>query len=187
VERSLATAGIWSSDALMYQAWTCGDYVLREARSIDVPVIAALEWACQSHPWQLERVEAFVTVPHEGHEQFGRLASLERRPVGYAILAVGGGNLSVEQIGVFLDHRRNRVATKLIAHALLVARVQKCEFMSTVMRESNVTAQRFFHECGFRAGRITDELRGWFGDEDGVLKMRPVVLPYGEGAQERRT
>ncbi len=70
----------------MYQAWTYGDYVLRDSRSLDVPVIAALEWACQSHPWQLERVEAFLTVPHESHEQFGLVASLEGRPVGYAIL-----------------------------------------------------------------------------------------------------
>jgi hypothetical protein len=73
-----------------------------------VPVIAALEWACQRHPWQLEYVEAFLTVPHERHEQFGLMASLEGRPVGYAILAVGGGNMSIARIGVFPDHRRKR-------------------------------------------------------------------------------
>ena len=29
----------------MYQAWTYGNWVLRESRAMDVPVIAALEWA----------------------------------------------------------------------------------------------------------------------------------------------
>ena len=161
----------------MYHAWTYGDYVLRESRPVDVPVVAALEWACQTHPWQLERVEAILTVPHEGHEQFGLMASLERRPVGYVILAVGGGNMSVERIGVFPDLRRKRVGTKLIAHAMLEARVRKCEFMSTVLRESNVPAQKFFFECGFRAGRIAGPLKGWFGTEDAVAMRRPVVLP----------
>jgi hypothetical protein len=99
---STATAGIGRADAPIYQAWTYGDYVLRDARSVDVPVIAALEWACQSHPWQLERVEAFLTVPHEGHDQFGLMASLERRPVGYAILAVGEGNGGRKASGFWL-------------------------------------------------------------------------------------
>lgn len=161
----------------MHQAWTYGDYVLREARGLDVPVIAALEWACQSHPWQLERVEAFLTVPHQGHEQFGLIVSLEGRPVGYAILAVGGGNMSVERIGVFPDHRRKRVGTKLIAHAMLTARARKLGFMSTVLRESNVAAQKFFYECGFRAGRIAGPLKGCFGTEDAMAMRRPVVLP----------
>jgi ribosomal protein S18 acetylase RimI-like enzyme len=161
----------------MYQAWTYGDYVLRESRSVDVPVIAALEWACQSHPWQLERVEAFLTVPYEGHEQFGLMASLEGRPIGYAILAIGGGNVSVERIGVFSDYRRKRVGTKLIAHAMLLARVRRLEFMSTVLRESNVEARKFSYECGLKAGRIAGPLIGWFGTEDAVAMRRPMVLP----------
>ncbi|HUE71777.1 MAG TPA: N-acetyltransferase [Pirellulaceae bacterium] len=161
----------------MYQAWTYGDYVLRECRSVDIPVIAALEWACQTHPWQLEYVEAFLTVPHEGHEQFGLMVSRERRPVGYAILAVGGGNMSVVRIGVFPDFRRHRVGTRLIAHAMLLARVRRLEFMSAVLRESNVAAQKFYFGCGFLAGRIAGPLKGWFGDEDAVAMRRPVVLP----------
>src|SRR4030095_14472917 len=124
----------------MHQAWTYGDYVLHAARLIDVPVIAALEWACQSHPWQFEHVEAFLTVPHAGHEQFGLMASLGGRPVGYAILAVGAGILSVERIGVMPDQRRRRVGTKLVTHAMLMARCRKLEFMATVLRESNVSA-----------------------------------------------
>jgi len=105
------------------------------------------------------------------------MASLEGRPVGYAILAIAAGVMSFERIGVMPDQRRRRVGTKLVAHAILLARVRMLDFMSTVLRESNVAAQQFFHDCGFRADRITDELRGWFGSEDGVLMMRPVVLP----------
>ena len=171
----------------MYQAWTYGDYVLRQARAIDVPVIAALEWACQSHPWQLERVEAFLTVSQQGHEQFGLVVSLEGRPVGYAILAIGGGNMSVERIGVMPDQRRRRVGTKLVAHAMLLARARKLDFMSTVLRESNVAAQRFFHECGFRAGRIAGPLKGWFKTEDAVAMRRPAFLPASTIAQPARS
>jgi ribosomal protein S18 acetylase RimI-like enzyme len=122
-------------------------------------------------------VEAFLTVPHEGHEQLGLMASVERRPVGYAILAIGGGILAFERLGVVPDERRKRVGTKLITVALLDGRVRGLETMSVVVRDSNAVAQRFFHECGFRADRITDELRGWFGTEDGVAMRRPVVLP----------
>jgi ribosomal protein S18 acetylase RimI-like enzyme len=125
----------------------------------------------------MERVEAFLAVPHEGHEQFAFIANLDGRPIGYVILAVGGGNMSIERIGVFPDFRRRRVGTKLIAQALLEARIRKCEFMSTVLRESNVAAQRFFYECAFRAGRIAGPLRGWFGTEDAVAMRRPVRLP----------
>ena len=166
----------------MYQAWTYGDCVLRESRSIDVPVIAALERVSQRHPWQLERVEAFLTEPHEGHEQFGSMATLEGRPVGYAILAVAAKIMAIERIGVFPDYRRRRVGTKLIAHAMLLARARRLEFMSTVLRESNVAAQKFFYECGFRAGRMAGPLKGWFGIEDAVAMRRPVVLPIGQAS-----
>ncbi|HUE69686.1 MAG TPA: hypothetical protein VMP01_02260 [Pirellulaceae bacterium] len=46
----------------------------------------------------------------------------------------------------------------------------------TELRESNITAQKFFYECGFRAGRIAGPLVRWFGTEDAVA-MRPAVLP----------
>jgi hypothetical protein len=64
---------------------------------------------------------------------------------------------------------------------MLEARVRKCEFMSTVLRESNVPAQKFFYECGFRAGRIAGPLVGWFGTEDAVAMRRPAALPMPEG------
>jgi ribosomal-protein-alanine N-acetyltransferase len=168
----------------MHQAWTYGEYLLRPTILADVPTLAALEWACQSHPWQLERVEAFLEVPHAGHEQFAQIASLDERPVGYTILAVGGGNMSIERIGVFPDYRRRRVGTKLIAHAMLEARVQNLEFMVAVLQESNVGAQQFFSECGFQAGRIVGPLKGWFGTEDGIAMRRPVVLPLPDGSRD---
>ena len=166
----------------MYQAWTYGNWVLRESRAMDVPVIAALEWACQSHPWQLERVEAFLTVPHEGHEQFALLAWVEERPVGYAILAAAAGILSFERIGVMSDQRRRRMGATLVAHALLMARARKLKFMSTVIRESNSDAQNFFYECGFRAGRVAAPLVRWFGTEDAIAMRRPVELPMPKDA-----
>jgi ribosomal-protein-alanine N-acetyltransferase len=99
------------------------------------------------------------------------------RPVGYAIIAVAAGIMGIERIGVFPDYRRRRVGTNLIAQALLEARARDLRFMSTIVRESNVAAQRFFHECGFRAGRIAGPLKGWFGTEDAVAMRRPVFLP----------
>ena len=98
--------------------------------------------------------------------------------MGYAILAVAAGIMSFEQIGMMLDHRRKQVGTKLVAHAMLNARTRKLEFMSAVLRESNVSAQKFFfYECGFRAGRIAEPLVGWFGTEDAVAMRRPAFLP----------
>jgi [ribosomal protein S18]-alanine N-acetyltransferase len=156
---------------------TFGYHLIRQAVLADVPTLSALEWACQSNPWPLERVEAFIAEPHEGHEQFGLVALLRGRPVGYAILAMGGGNMSIERIGVVPDQRRQRVGTKLIAMALLEGRRRDLEFVVVVLRETNVAAQRFFHECGFRAGRIAGPLVGWFRTEDGVAMRRTVVLP----------
>lgn len=91
-------------------------------------------------------------MPHEGHEQFGLMVSLECRPVGYAILAVGGGNMSVERIGVIPEYRRKRVGTKLTAHAMLTARACILDFMSTVLRESNVAAQSSSSSAAFAPG-----------------------------------
>ena len=161
----------------MLSTTTFGDFQLRQTLLADVPLLAAQERDCQDAPWPLERVEAFLSTPPEGHEQIGLVAMLCGRPVGYAILAIGDGNLSIERIGVIPDQRRQRIATKLIALALLEARSRALEFTVAVVRESNVAAQRFFHECGFRAGRIEGPLRGWFGTEDGVAMRRPVVLP----------
>jgi hypothetical protein len=48
---------------------------------------------------------------------------------------------------------------------------------TTVLRESNVVAQKFFYECAFVAGRVAGPLKGWFGTEDAVAMRRPAVLP----------
>ena len=154
-----------------------GNYELRQAVQADLPAIAALERDCQDFPWPLERVEAFLSTPQEGHEQFGLVASQAGRIEGYALLAIGGGNMSIERIGVIPNQRRHRVGTKLIALAILEASSRGLDFVVTVLRETNVAGQRFFHECGFRAGRIAGPLRGWFGTEDAVALRRPVVLP----------
>jgi ribosomal protein S18 acetylase RimI-like enzyme len=124
-----------------------------------------------------EKVESFLRTEYEGHERIGLLAFRQNRLVGYALITMGVGILAFERLGVVPDERRKRVGTKLITVAMLDGRVRGLETMSVVVRDSNAVAQRFFHECGFRADRITDELRGWFGTEDGVAMRRPVVLP----------
>jgi ribosomal protein S18 acetylase RimI-like enzyme len=166
----------------MLSNWTLGDYTLHGMAVTDVPTVTALERQCFHDAWPLEKVESFLLTRYEGHERIGLLAFRGNQVVGYALITIGAGILAFERLGVAPDERRKRVGTKLVTVAMLEGRVRGLERMSVVVRESNPGAQRFFHACGFRAGRITDELRGWFGDEDGVLMMRQVVLPYGEGA-----
>lgn len=79
--------------------------------------------------------------------------------------------------GTVPDHRRKGVGTKLIAMAILEGRARSLEFMVTVLRESNLAAQHFFHACGFQAGNVVGPLKGWFGSEGGIAMRRPVVLP----------
>lgn len=159
----------------MFQAWTYGDVVLRILRPLDVRAVAGLESACQTHPWPFERVEAFLTLTHLRHEPFGLTASVQSHPVGYAILAVDGGDMSIERIGVLPEYRRRRIGTKLVARAMLEARVRKVAFTAAMLRESNIAAQKFYFECGFRAGGIAGPLRNWFGTEDAVAMRRPNV------------
>ena len=142
-----------------------------------MPAVTELERLCLPDPWPLEKVESYLPTEYEGHERIGLLAFRQNRLVGYALITMGARILAFERLGVVPDERRKRVGTKLVTVAMLEGRVRGLEKMSVVVRESNPGAQRFFHECGFRAGRITDELRGWFGTEDGVAMRRPVVLP----------
>ena len=154
-----------------------GDYLLRHCASDDLPTLVALERDCQSDHWPLERVEAFVATPHPSCEQFGILAFLKGQAVGYALLLIGGGNLAIERMGVLPSHRRNRVGTKLVAMGILEGKARSLEFMVAVVRESNLVAQQFYRACGFRAGRMTWPLKGWFGSEDAIAMRRPVELP----------
>jgi hypothetical protein len=64
-----------------------------------------------------------------------------------------------------------------VAVAIVEGRVRRLEFMSTVLRESNVAAQKFFYECGFRSGRIAGQRKCWFESEDAVATWPPVMLP----------
>jgi [ribosomal protein S18]-alanine N-acetyltransferase len=161
----------------MLSNWILGHYTLRGMAVADVPAVTELERLCFCDAWLLEKVESFLLTQYEGHERLGLLAFRQNRLVGYALITMGAGILAFERLGIVPDERRKRVGTKLITVAMLEGRVRGLEKMSVVVRESNPGAQRFFHECGFRASRITDELRGWFGTEDGVAMRRLCSFP----------
>ena len=148
----------------MQCTWTLGDYTIRSAAPHDAPAVTELERRCCSDPWTLERVEAFISMPHEGHEQLGLLATTGNQLVGYALLAIGGGSMSIEWVGVVPDQRRQRAGTNLVAAALMESRTRKLEFIVTILRESNQARRSSSTSAASGLGRSRGRSRagsGW--------------------------
>ena len=93
--------------------------------------------------------------------------------------------MSIERIGVVSARLRQRAGAKLIALAILEGRKRDLKYAVTDLPESNVPAQHFFRQCGFRAGRIAGPLLGWFGSATAVAMRRPVLLPTSANANPK--
>ncbi len=141
----------------------------READSLDLDAVAALERVSFPVPWKREYFEVEIGAPH----RYNRVAIGPKGDLaGYVFCAFAAGELHVNKIAVADRHRRRGVASLLMDEVLAFAVETRVEEIYLEVRVSNRAARAFyaaltFHEAG-RRGRY------YLDGEDALVMVRAM-------------
>jgi ribosomal-protein-alanine N-acetyltransferase len=130
----------------------------------DMPEVIAIEDESFEFPW-LE--EDFVRCLRQ-RNCIGMVAEHEDRVVGFMIYELHNTRIHVLNFAVASDYRRRGVGSQMVAKLITKLSAQRRSRIVLEVRETNLAAQLFFRENGFRAVSV---LRAFYDDtpEDAYL------------------
>jgi ribosomal-protein-alanine N-acetyltransferase len=151
----------------------------------DMPEVLAIEAASFEFPW-LE--EDFIRCLRQ-RNCIGMVAEHDDRVVGFMIYELNKNRIQVLNFAASPDYRRRGVGSQMMAKLVGKLSAQRRNRIALEVRETNLPAQLFFRECGFRAVSV---LRGFYEDtpEDAYLmqfryrpEKAPVIVPINRIAR----
>ncbi len=142
----------------------------------DMPEVLEIERHSFEFPWS---DEDFVRCLRQ-RNCIGMVAEHEDRVVGYMIYELQKNRIHVLNFAVAADRRRQGVGSQMVAKLIAKLSAQGRTRILLEVRETNLPAQLFFRENGFRAVSV---LRNYYEDtpEDAYL-MQYRYRPEKSGA-----
>jgi len=148
----------------------------------DMPEVLEIERASFEFPWS---EEDFVRCLRQ-RNCIGMVAEYDERVVGFMIYELHKNRLHVLNFSVAPDFRRQGVGAQMIGKLIGKLSAQRRSRILLEVRETNLEAQLFFREAGFRAVSV---LRDYYDDttEDAYLmQYRYVPLEVETAAPVNR-
>ncbi len=151
----------------------------------DMAEVLAIEGGSFEFPW-LE--EDFIRCLRQ-RNCIGMVAEYDDRVVGFMIYELGKTRIQILNFATDVEFRRRGVATQMVAKLIGKLSAGRRTRVALEVRETNLPAQLFFRESGFRAVSV---LRDYYEDtpEDAYLmqfRYRPipaeVVQPFNRIAR----
>lgn len=151
----------------------------------DMAEVLAIEGGSFEFPW-LE--EDFIRCLRQ-RNCIGMVAEYDDRVVGFMIYELGKTRIQILNFATDMEFRRRGVATQMVAKLIGKLSAGRRTRVALEVRETNLPAQLFFRESGFRAVSV---LRDYYEDtpEDAYLmqfRYRPtpaeVVQPFNRIAR----
>ncbi|MFA5255948.1 MAG: ribosomal protein S18-alanine N-acetyltransferase, partial [Candidatus Omnitrophota bacterium] len=123
----------------------------------DMPEVLAIEPEAFEFPWS---EEDFIRCLRQ-RNNVGMVAEHDDKVVGFMIYGLQKKRIHVLNFAVAGDYRRQGVGSQMVAK--LIAKLSNQEFSNITLevRETNISAQLFFRENGFRA---VATLHGYYAD-----------------------
>jgi ribosomal-protein-alanine N-acetyltransferase len=142
----------------------------------DMPEVLDIEAESFEFPW-LE--EDFIRCLRQ-RNCIGMVAEHDDRVVGFMVYELNKTRLHMLNFAVAVDYRRRGVGSQMVAKLIGKLSAQRRTRVVLEVRETNLAAQLFFRENGFRAVSV---LRAYYEDtpEDAYLmqyRYRPEKIPF---------
>jgi [ribosomal protein S18]-alanine N-acetyltransferase len=130
----------------------------------DMPEVLAIENSCFEFPWS---EDDFIRCLRQ-RNCIGMVADLDDEVVGFMIYELHKTRLHLLNFAVSARHRREKVGSRMINKLAAKLSPQRRTRIILEVRETNLAAQLFFREQGFRAVSL---LRDFYEDttEDAYL------------------
>ena len=130
----------------------------------DMPQVLAIEAESFDHPWS---DDDFMKTLRQ-RNCIGMVAELDERVIGFMIYELQKNRLHVVNFAVHAAWRRQGVGQGMVEKLLSKLTVERRNQVLLEVRETNLDAQLFFRDMGFRAiAIINDNYRD--SDEDAYL------------------
>ena len=134
----------------------------------DMPSVLEVENSSFDHPW----TEQEFIRNQQRRECIGMVAERCEHVVGYMMYELHRQRLHLLSFAVHPDHRRLGIGRAMIERLIAKLSYQRRNRIVVEVRETNLAAQLFFRELGFRA---VDILRDYYtsdtGKEDAYLMI----------------
>lgn len=134
----------------------------------DWPEVMAIEQMSFEFPWY---EEDFVRCLR-GRNRIGMVSECEDRVVGFMIYKIYKTRIHLLNFAVHADFRRRGIGNQMIGELIFKLSAQKIRKIVLEVRETNLAAQLFFRENGFRAVKV---LHNYYKDTpEDAYKMKCI-------------
>lgn len=133
----------------------------------DMPDVLEIEKVSFQYPWS----EEDFLVQLRQRNCIGMVAEAAgQKIVGYAVYELDKTTLRLLNLAVHPEYRRRQIGQQFMWKFMDKLASQRRSTIETIIRETNLTAQKFFSSCGFKCSNV---VRGHYEDtaEDAYLMV----------------
>lgn len=138
----------------------------------DIGEVAAIEQDCFEFPWD---EEAFMQCLRQ-RNCIGMVAEYEGSVVGFMIYEVTKSRIRLLNVATAVAFRRRGVASQMIAKLIGKLTSQRRSRITLEVRETNLAAQLFFRQLGFRATEVLKEYYKEMHEDAYLMQFRSSDL-----------
>ncbi len=146
----------------------------------DMPEVLAIENRSFEFPWS---DEDFIRCLRQ-RNCIGMVAEYDERVVGFMIYELHKNRLHVLNFAVRPEFRRRGVGRSMIRKLIGKLSDQRRNRILLEIRETNLDAQLFFRDCGFRAISVLREFYEDSPEDAYLMQFRYRGVPAGQEADE---
>ena len=146
----------------------------------DMPEVLAIENRSFEFPWS---DEDFIRCLRQ-RNCIGMVAEYDERVVGFMIYELHKNRLHVLNFAVRPEFRRRGVGHSMIRKLIGKLSDQRRNRILLEIRETNLDAQLFFRDCGFRAISVLREFYEDSPEDAYLMQFRYRGVPAGQEADE---
>jgi ribosomal-protein-alanine N-acetyltransferase len=134
----------------------------------DMPEVLQIEQQSYDYPW-LE--EDFLRCLRQ-RNCIGMVAELGEKVVGFMIYELHKSKLHILNFAVDPEHRRQRIGAQMIQKLVSKLSSHRRTSITIEVRETNLAAQLFYRDAGFRALRVLREHYPDTGEDAYLMQYR---------------
>ena len=138
-----------------------------------MPAVLQIEAAAFQFPW----TEADFVMALRQRNCVGRVIGVGKGVAGYVLYELHKSRIHILNFAIDAECRRQGVGKRLIEHLVAKLHSERRYKIVAEIRESNVAAQLFFRDCGFRAVAILSEFYSDSPGEDAYLFAFSIKKP----------
>lgn len=134
----------------------------------DMPDVLRIEHQSYDYPWS---EEDFLRCLRQ-RNCIGMISEIDEKVVGFMIYELHKSRLHVLNFAVDPELRRHHIGMQMAQKLISKLSSHRRTSITTELRETNLAAQIFFRECGFKAVRVVRDFFPDTGEDAYVMQYR---------------